>query len=361
MAFQTIINNGEDYQAADITTAFEGLVDTAGVADKAGGSFAVTQKGTPDASVDVAAGLAFVPNSSYSLGSGNTRYWPVRSTAVANVAIPANASGNPRVDRICIKVDTGATPGVRGSASSSVLVVTGTAAASPTASATPSNHLSLATVAVANGFSSIVTANITDGRTNVSIPAPVITQLNNVFLQAKTTGGTVVDMIGVTVTNSLIIGSTSLVGVTQFKNPTNNDFQYKAKVFNTGTQTIADVSFSTVLFPSEVYDTGGLHSTSVNTSRLTIPANGAGKYSVKSSVAMANGAGNRRILRYKINGTAKSDFQTVAVPVVGSSSQFSGSADYLLAGGDYIELEVWQNSGGNLAISEATFAITKDI
>lgn len=169
MALTLIINNGEDYQAADITTAIEGLVGTAGVLDKAGGNFTVTQFGTPNKSVNVAAGFAYVPNSAYSIGSGNARYWPFRSSATENVTIPDNASGNPRIDRICLKVDTGASPGVRGTGSASVVCVTGTAAGSPSAPATPNDHLSLALIAVANGFSSIVTANITDDRAQALI------------------------------------------------------------------------------------------------------------------------------------------------------------------------------------------------
>lgn len=168
MSFQTIINNGEDYQAADITTAFEAVVTTSGVADLAAGDFQVTQNGSPDNTVLVAGGMALVPNSAYVPGGGNQRYFVVRSTG-SSVTIPANGAGNPRVDRICIKVDTGATPGARGSGASSTVVVTGTAAASPTASATPSNHESLALVTVSSGFSTITNANITDDRTQMRI------------------------------------------------------------------------------------------------------------------------------------------------------------------------------------------------
>ena len=52
-------------------------------------------------------------------------------------------------------------------------VVAGTAAASPTAPATPTNSISLATIAVAAGATSILNANITDTRVTVTTNLPV--------------------------------------------------------------------------------------------------------------------------------------------------------------------------------------------
>jgi hypothetical protein len=52
-------------------------------------------------------------------------------------------------------------------------VVAGTAAASPTAPATPTNSISLATIAVAAGATSILNANITDTRVSVTTNLPV--------------------------------------------------------------------------------------------------------------------------------------------------------------------------------------------
>jgi hypothetical protein len=50
-----------------------------------------------------------------------------------------------------------------------VNVVAGTPAGSPSAPATPANSISLATIAVAAGATTIVTANITDTRTRTDI------------------------------------------------------------------------------------------------------------------------------------------------------------------------------------------------
>jgi len=119
-------------------------------------------------SVDVSVGTAYVLNSSWSANSNtHTKYWSVINDATVNAVIGANASGNPRIDIITLKVDTAATPDGNASNVGSIYVTAGTPAASPVAPATPSNHLLLAYVAVANGAVSIVTANITDKRVSV--------------------------------------------------------------------------------------------------------------------------------------------------------------------------------------------------
>jgi len=119
-------------------------------------------------SVDVSVGTAYVLNSSWSANSNtHTRYWSVINDATVNAVIGANASGNPRIDIITLKVDTAATPDGNASNVGSIYVTAGTPAASPVAPATPSNHLLLANVAVANGAVSIVTANITDKRVSL--------------------------------------------------------------------------------------------------------------------------------------------------------------------------------------------------
>jgi len=119
-------------------------------------------------SVDVSVGTAYVLNSSWSANSNtHTRYWSVINDATVNAVIGANASGNPRIDIVTLKVDTAATPDGNASNVGSIYVTAGTPAASPVAPATPSNHLLLANVAVSNGAVSIVTANITDKRVSV--------------------------------------------------------------------------------------------------------------------------------------------------------------------------------------------------
>lgn len=87
------------------------------------------------------------------------------NTAVETLAIAANSSGNPRIDRVVLRLDP--------SANSIVLaVVQGTPAGSPSApSLTQTDvgtyELTLAKVAVANGASTIAAGDVTDERTYV--------------------------------------------------------------------------------------------------------------------------------------------------------------------------------------------------
>lgn len=114
-------------------------------------ALAVSQRAAgANMSVDVATGWSFVKGE---LGI---------MSAAQNLAIAANASGNPRIDRIVVRNDFL-------NKRMDLDVLTGTPAGSPVAPALTQNtttmwEISLAQIAVASGAVSIVTANITDER-----------------------------------------------------------------------------------------------------------------------------------------------------------------------------------------------------
>lgn len=90
------------------------------------------------------------------------------SDAVETLAISANSSGNPRIDRVVLQLDPSADEAV-------LAVLTGTPAASPSAPALTQTddgvyELSLGFVAVANGAAGIDAGNVSDDRTFASIP-----------------------------------------------------------------------------------------------------------------------------------------------------------------------------------------------
>lgn len=124
--------------------------------------FAVTQNGTPNMSVNIAAGQGVVKGDA---GSQQGVYI-VRNDGTVNKTIAASDATNPRIDLVCARVRDG----VYGDSTNdwSFIVVTGTAAASPTAPAVPNNHLPIAQVTVPANASSIVNANIADVRPRVS-------------------------------------------------------------------------------------------------------------------------------------------------------------------------------------------------
>lgn len=119
----------------------------------------VSQRGAgANMSVDVAAGMAVIPNSTATRGK-----YLVKTTAVENRVIAASPGvGNSRIDLVTAKVnDT-----EYGDANNTweIYIITGTAAGVPSAPALPAGSILLATVAVSSGVASITNANIADGR-----------------------------------------------------------------------------------------------------------------------------------------------------------------------------------------------------
>ena len=121
------------------------------------GHLAVAQKsGTPNMSVDVAAGIALVTGSSL-LAQG---VYVFANDAVVNLAIATANATNPRRDLVIAQVRDNTSDG-GGSNDARLAVVTGTPAASPVDPAIPAGCLVVARVAVAAAATSIVNANIT--------------------------------------------------------------------------------------------------------------------------------------------------------------------------------------------------------
>ena len=110
----------------------------------------VTQQGSPNMTVNVAAGAA--------VANG---VWVQNTSATNTLTVTANASGNPRIDTVVIHID--------GTLQTAVLQINaGTPAATPappalTQSASPTGiwEIPIADIAVANGALSITQANIT--------------------------------------------------------------------------------------------------------------------------------------------------------------------------------------------------------
>ena len=161
MAFKTHISNATGNQPGQVTSDMTAML-SAGVANKQRTDFKPT--GTAGLSVNIAKGEAFVQNDAYVYGTMDQKFFTVSSDATVAATITANASGNPRIDIICIQVDPNATPGVQGVNSASIVVTAGTPAATPAIPATPQYSLKLCEVAVANGASVISNNEITDTR-----------------------------------------------------------------------------------------------------------------------------------------------------------------------------------------------------
>jgi hypothetical protein len=119
-------------------------------------------------------------------------------------------------------------------------------------------------------------------------------------------------------------------------------------VFQSASQNFSNATATVVTFDSESYDTNAFHSTSSNTSRLTVPAGKAGKYLVFGQLAYNGNATGQRQAEILINasgGYAKN------VALNNGSSYIttpSFSTVLTLAVADYVELGGYQDSGGTL-------------
>ncbi len=120
------------------------------------------------------------------------------------------------------------------------------------------------------------------------------------------------------------------------------------RVFNTTDPTISNNTTTTLSFNSESFDTDGYHSTTTNTSRITIPSGKAGKYFINGKVEWySNSSGYRSIYIVK-NGTNFMSGCNVSAQSIAFDQLISMTID--LAVGDYVELHVYHNSGGSLSI-----------
>lgn len=143
---------------------------TAGVVKGYANELAVSQHAAgANMSVDVATGKALISVLTTLLTPDYTFKTWLTSDAVTVVSVPTADNTNERIDRIIAKFDPTVDP--NGSAANivSIELVEGTPAGSPSAPATPANSISLATISVPAGDTTIATAQITDTRSFIDL------------------------------------------------------------------------------------------------------------------------------------------------------------------------------------------------
>ncbi len=125
-----------------------------------------------------------------------------------------------------------------------------------------------------------------------------------------------------------------------------------AHVYHSADQSIANTTTTYLAFNSERFDTdpnGAIHDPATNNSRLTCRT--AGKYLVWASVTWAAAATGQRNIQLQVNRTT-----TYAVIAEISAGAGTGNAQTIaavieLAANDYVELAVYQDSGGAVNVS----------
>jgi hypothetical protein len=127
-----------------------------------------------------------------------------------------------------------------------------------------------------------------------------------------------------------------------------------ALAYHNTNQSIANGKVVTLALNSEVYDTDTIHDPATNNSRLTCKTEG--KYIIGANVEFESNATGHRILAINYNGSTRIA-QASQNGVSGLSTRMAVSTERNLAVNDYVEVIVYQNSGGSLnAIYSAAYS-----
>ncbi len=141
-------------------------------------------------------------------------------------------------------------------------------------------------------------------------------------------------------TGALFNATAKAVGDWQINVPRFKGYASSSQALSSGTTYVA------LTLDSEYLDSDAGHSTVTNTSRYTCQV--AGWYWVQGTASLPNGSGNRS-LQLTINGTAAPGTTLIASAATGNSWAGMVSGLVQLAVGDYLELQIWQNSSGSLS------------
>jgi hypothetical protein len=126
-----------------------------------------------------------------------------------------------------------------------------------------------------------------------------------------------------------------------------------ASAYNSAIQSIANDTFTARNYNTESFDTDAFHDNSTNNTRFTIPTGKGGKYLITAAVRFATNSSGRRIVAPRKNGSTyiANTQEMGATNISAAEPTIVMTSINELAAGDYIELMVYQNSGGSLNIA----------
>lgn len=123
----------------------------------------------------------------------------------------------------------------------------------------------------------------------------------------------------------------------------------RCRVYRGSNQTLTTAVAAAITFNLERNDTGGMHSTVTNTSRITVPSGEDGYYDIGASIRFASNSTGSRRADLTVNGSTVIA-QAIVPPVNGDVTVLNLSTIYPLVATDYIEIICTQTSGGNLDV-----------
>lgn len=199
--------------ASDFCTA--GIVgattNTSGVAPATGG-FAVNAQGTPDMTVAVSTGTAYVTATPSGQSSQLLR---VKNSATSNVTIASNTSGSTKYDWVYISISAANAANPNTAADNVATLVTSRSSSASSDDGTPPTYgRVLAVVTVANGASSITNGNISDKRIPSLVSnSSVVATPALVTTDESTASNTYTDLTTTTDSVNVVVGTSGVLQV----------------------------------------------------------------------------------------------------------------------------------------------------
>ncbi len=228
------IDGMTNFTAADVTGVETAFLADEGVIFEDTTDYLVAAQGSPNMSVQVAKGTCYVKRDAHVTSDGSQKYWQVVMDGVTNVTITTADPSNPRIDIICVKIDTGASPNADADNVGSVVAVAGTPAGSPSRPAIPNNYVEIGQVAVGAGVTTITNSNITDTRVIANLKQTLIPTPQGP--QGYMRNGKIVTSI---VSNDLVVAIKTIAG----NDPSPSDPVY-VRIGNTERKLVAALSLT---------------------------------------------------------------------------------------------------------------------
>jgi len=122
-----------------------------------------------------------------------------------------------------------------------------------------------------------------------------------------------------------------------------------SRVFRSVVQTIGTAAITAISFDTEVFDNGDYFAIGSPT-RLTIPVGLAGVYAIAANASFVANAVGAREITVRLNGATDLTSASCAALTGGIVTTLATYTLFQLAVADFLELTVFQNSGGNLDV-----------